>query len=182
MMKKWVKDIFLPNAAKNSVLLLDSWPGFNDAKEMPEIKKKKIDILTIPPKTTGKIQPLDVGFNRYFKLILRTLEDKIRRMHPEFKLSQRSNIGRLLNQVIEQISAPRYNSLIQHAFIKPGYFDREYKKYETPDSYCFNFAKIGARCELKNCKELSFIRCSWCEKHICFHHFLMSLHCCRKNN
>jgi hypothetical protein len=181
IMKKWMKEDFLPVADSNSILLLDSWSGFNEAKVLPDVQAKHISILTIPPKCTGKIQPCDVGFNRYFKAIYRTMQDKIRRLHPEFKIAQRTNIGRLLNQTVEQISAPRYASLIEHAFIKSGYFNHEYEEYQTPDHYCFDFKKVGARCQMRNCGKLAFIRCSWCEKFLCFDHFLIRLHCCRKH-
>jgi hypothetical protein len=180
MMKKWMIQQFLPAAEKNSVLLLDSWSGFNEAKLLPEVKSKHIDVLTIPPKTTGMIQPCDVGFNRYFKGIYRSMEDKIRRFHPDFGLSKRANIGLLLNQTIEQFRAPRYSSLIAHAFIKSGYFSHEYDEFETPDSYCFNFKKLGARCGTRNCVKLAFIRCSWCEKFLCFDCLLIKRHNCSK--
>lgn len=180
LMKIWMKEIFLPIAESNSVLLVDSWSGFNESKKLPEVKSKHISILTIPPKTTSVIQPCDVGFNRYFKSLHRTMEDKIRRMHPDFVVSKRTNIGRLLNQVVEQISAPRFSSLIQHSFIKPGYFCNRYEEYQTPDKYCFDFKKLGGQCEVQGCGMLAFIRCSWCEKLICFNDFILKLHCCRE--
>uniref|UniRef100_A0AC34GLV6 DDE-1 domain-containing protein n=1 Tax=Panagrolaimus sp. ES5 TaxID=591445 RepID=A0AC34GLV6_9BILA len=119
-MKTWMKDSFLPAVPQRSILLLDSWSGFNQAKEIPEVKQKKVNIITIPKKTTGKIQPLDVGHNRYTKALYRTMSDKLRRIRPDFILSKRKNIGRLLNQTFEQLAAPRFESLIKHAFIKAG--------------------------------------------------------------
>uniref|UniRef100_A0A914PGT8 HTH CENPB-type domain-containing protein n=1 Tax=Panagrolaimus davidi TaxID=227884 RepID=A0A914PGT8_9BILA len=142
LMKTWMKEIFLPAVPIKSILLLDSWSGFNQAKEIAEVKEKKLNVITIPKKTTGKVQPLDVGHNRYTKAFYRTMTDKLRRIRPNFILSQRKNIGRLLNQTMEQMAAPRFKSLIQHSFIKSGYFNHEYEEYKTPDDYCFNFSKM----------------------------------------
>jgi hypothetical protein len=41
LMKTWMKEIFLPAVPINSILLLDSWSGFNQAKEIAEVKKKE---------------------------------------------------------------------------------------------------------------------------------------------
>jgi hypothetical protein len=182
IMVDWMKEDFLKMAPRRSILLLDSWSGFNQAKEIQEVKSKEINIITIPPKTTGIVQPCDVGFFRYVKAFLRTMEDKIRRMFPDFKISTRAHIACLLNQTIEQFCAPRYSSLIQHAFIKPGYVNKEYEEYSTPDHYCFNFSKVGARCGATDCGKLAFIRCSWCEKYLCFNHFIVKMHSCQNNN
>jgi hypothetical protein len=111
------------------------------------------------------------------------MTDKLRRIRPNFILSQRKNIGRLLNQTMEQMAAPRFKSLIQHSFIKSGYFNHKYEEYKTPDDYCFNFSKVGARCETnEKCDKFAFIRCAWCEKLLCVDDFLMQLHSCRNNN
>uniref|UniRef100_A0AC35GHL9 DDE-1 domain-containing protein n=1 Tax=Panagrolaimus sp. PS1159 TaxID=55785 RepID=A0AC35GHL9_9BILA len=182
IMKNWMKEDFISTADKNSVLFLDSWSGFNEAKLIPEVKANMIHILTIPKKTTGKIQPCDIGFNRYFKSLYRTTEDKIRRLHPEFMLTKRSNVGLLLNQTVEQFCAPRYSSLIAHSFIKAGFFNHDYEEYQTPDDYCYHFKKVGARCDLKRCGKLAFIKCSWCEKFFCFDDYFVKIHCCRNNN
>lgn len=62
--QSWFTNVFVPTAETFSVLLLDSWTGHCPAslqELMP--KDKDVRILTIPKKTTGMIQPLDIyGF------------------------------------------------------------------------------------------------------------------------
>jgi len=56
---KWFAEIFLQNSGDNSILCLDSWTGQTE-KTFEKVKKgnKSYKILTIPPGSTGLIQPL----------------------------------------------------------------------------------------------------------------------------
>uniref|UniRef100_A0A914DE46 DDE-1 domain-containing protein n=1 Tax=Acrobeloides nanus TaxID=290746 RepID=A0A914DE46_9BILA len=64
---EWTTEVLLPNIPNNSLILLDSWGGFKKAMALPKIEEKGFRVEVIPPKTTWKIQPLDVFFNRQFK-------------------------------------------------------------------------------------------------------------------
>ena len=70
--------VLLPSISlsSRSLLLSDSLSGQNDVKG---IYKKIIGLyrLEIPPKTTPKIQPLDVFFNRQHKVILHRVYDRV---------------------------------------------------------------------------------------------------------
>ncbi|TKR77229.1 hypothetical protein L596_018241 [Steinernema carpocapsae] len=79
-----------------AILLVDSWPGYKMAQEEfggPE----KIDFLTIPPRTTGQLQPLDVFFNRQLKAFHRQLTELLCRLKPEFVVAVRKNLASMLN-------------------------------------------------------------------------------------
>ncbi|KYN12147.1 hypothetical protein ALC57_15691 [Trachymyrmex cornetzi] len=58
---KWFAEVFLPIAGENSVLLLDSWTGQTKSKfDNIDTGNRNVNIITIPPGTTGLIQSLDV--------------------------------------------------------------------------------------------------------------------------
>uniref|UniRef100_A0A915EMF6 HTH CENPB-type domain-containing protein n=1 Tax=Ditylenchus dipsaci TaxID=166011 RepID=A0A915EMF6_9BILA len=108
--KSWFEDVLLPLADaqsnQKSVLLVDKWGGWNQALSLEETVEK-LDIHIIPPGATGRIQPLDVFFNRQFKQFYRILSDLIRRRYDGFILSTRKNLATLLSVIFHQFCAPR---------------------------------------------------------------------------
>lgn len=76
----YFKNVFSKYVTDDSALLLDSWPTYRDTSILDECKQRtghSIEVLTIPPKTTGMIQPLDVYGFRPWKNLHRTISDKI---------------------------------------------------------------------------------------------------------
>lgn len=73
----WFEKIYFRKAQQSSVLVLDSWTGYNDRSaifdQLPSNKKCKI--VQVPSKCTKYKQALDVGFNRTFKTFLRHISD-----------------------------------------------------------------------------------------------------------
>lgn len=66
--KDWFQHVYLPNTSRKSVLLLDSWTGHKPEDLQQYIPQdKEVQILTIPKKTTGSIQSLDVFGFRIWK-------------------------------------------------------------------------------------------------------------------
>ena len=78
--ENWAKECLDDVVTTKIILFVDSWGGqrgrdlFAKNIESPEY----VRIETIPPKTTGLIQPLDVYFSRQYKLFTRKIEDAIR--------------------------------------------------------------------------------------------------------
>ncbi|TKR76205.1 hypothetical protein L596_017381 [Steinernema carpocapsae] len=90
--KTWIEEVFKPNEGSEAILLVDSWPGYKKAQEEfggPE----KIDFLTIPSRTTGQLQPLDVFFNRQLKAFHRRLTELLCRLKPESVVAVRKNLA-----------------------------------------------------------------------------------------
>lgn len=48
--KQWMEDVFLKNVEKNTVLIIDSWTGYKQMMQMPEIAAKKLKIVQPPKK------------------------------------------------------------------------------------------------------------------------------------
>jgi len=68
IMKRWFKEIVLPNVTPGSLFLLDDWSGFNQMVEEHTAMSGEIFFARIPPGTTGLIQPCDREYFRQFKV------------------------------------------------------------------------------------------------------------------
>ncbi|TKR94590.1 hypothetical protein L596_008855 [Steinernema carpocapsae] len=90
----WLEQVFLPNAQRSPTLIVDSWTGYNQAKN---VFREQVRFKTVPKKCTNLAQPLDIYFNRQFKAFYRRLSETVIREDEAFIVSQRANVGRLLN-------------------------------------------------------------------------------------
>lgn len=171
----WLRESFLPSAGENAVLIIDKWTGYNSAIELNEVKRSSLGVHRIPAGATGLIQVLDVNYNRQFKHFLRIVEEKILRHCPDFKISKRKNIAALISLIHKQFGAPRFRHYLQYGWYKAGYYQERPPAYETPVQYCLQNYQIGSKCE---CKKICFVRCAYCEKCLCFEHFVNTPHYC----
>ncbi len=73
MMKRWVDEVLQPYVATTPddvipVLLLDSYRCHIMGSIVNKITALGVEVIHIPGGCTGLVQPLDVGFNRPFKV------------------------------------------------------------------------------------------------------------------
>lgn len=169
--KQWMKEVFLPIAEKNSVLIIDSWTGYKQMIQMPEIAAQKLKIVQLPPKTTSRLQPADVYFNRPFKNFIRRICNKVRWMHYDFILAKRENILTILDMLYYQFKAPRFENLLKYAWFRAGYTKKHPDEFKTPVQFCLGF-KGYVKCEADLCPNLCFLKCAYCQRHYCFKHSL----------
>jgi hypothetical protein len=68
-LKRFFQDSFFPYACQKSVLVVDSWSVYNDNTILESVgpDEKLLEMLTEPPGTTGRLQPLDKKFFRQWK-------------------------------------------------------------------------------------------------------------------
>lgn len=177
---KWLRKHFLPlvpNKGK-SLLILDEWSGYKGPLKSKEVTQAEdLLIRTIPAGATGRIQPLDIEFNRQFKVFLRLLCSKIRHYNPTFIISVRKNMATLLSLIHHQFTAPRFKDYIRYSWFKCGYYSNRPDKFMTPPQYCLQKYPANSRCD---CNEICFVRCAFCEKFLCFKHFVEDYHLCNK--
>ncbi|CAF3988058.1 unnamed protein product [Rotaria sp. Silwood1] len=77
LVKYWRDEVFEPIIQnKNYLLISDCWGEQGDDEIYEQLTNSKR--LEIPKKTTSMIQPLDVYFNRQYKVIARKIYDHIR--------------------------------------------------------------------------------------------------------
>jgi len=178
--QSWFTNVFVPVTGSFSVLLLDSWSGHCPAslQEFIPKKDKDIRILTIPKKTTGMIQPLDVYGFRLWKNFVRTFSDRVMLLNYDINLHLRNNIIKLQSLTHIQLSSPRFHNLFKYAWYKSGYIEERPPQFETPVDFCFNGKDIQEipRCSI--CGAPAVIRCSWCKQYFCMQHFFEEYHNC----
>ncbi|GAU89107.1 hypothetical protein RvY_01698 [Ramazzottius varieornatus] len=76
---EWCEKVFFPQMDGYCLFLVDSWPTFADQKAVEEVKPEELEyeMITIPPKVTGQIQPLDVLRFRMYKGYFRKVSNWI---------------------------------------------------------------------------------------------------------
>lgn len=77
---EWFEKVYLPNAPKESVLLLDAWNGYGNQDHVNELANKlnsQCTLYKIPGGGTEYIQPLDCGFNRTWNQFDRYFYDRV---------------------------------------------------------------------------------------------------------
>lgn len=174
---RWFKELLLPKTEAGSVLILDSWGGFDKAMADPLVTQH-LKIEVIPPKATKYIQPLDLYFNRPLKQLIRVICDKVRMgYNQEFTIGVRENLGKLVSLVLYQVTAERFRDMIRYAWFRGGYTDQRPPAFVTPASVCTNFPP-AARCSVANCIERGFLKCAHCENVLCISHILINQHRC----
>jgi DDE superfamily endonuclease len=102
--KIWVDTVLSPLLTSKSILLLDSWRGQKDEELYESISKKDCSILTIPEKTTGYCQPLDVYGFRQWKAIIRKITSRMDLDESSVDLTCRANIIILQSLIHNQLS------------------------------------------------------------------------------
>jgi len=175
LVEYWRDNMFVPSITDSSrtLLLSDSWPGQGDAKGIYE-KIRDCKRMEIPPKTTAKIQPLDVFFNHEYKVIARRVYDRVILDDIDIKIAQRNNINRLHSLIHNQISARIYKPIIRYAWFKSGYLHNHPGQFQTVTDVCFKLSQ--PHCDISSCDSFSFIRCSYCRKILCVNHFFIEYH------
>ena len=175
LVEYWRDNMFVPSITDSprTLLLSDSWPGQGDAQGIYE-KIRNCKRMEIPPKTTAKIQPLDVFSNHEYKGIARRVYDRVILDDIDIQMAQRNNIMRLHSLNHNQISAPIYKPIIRYAWFKSGHLHNHPGQFQTVTDVCFKLSQ--PHCDISSCDSFSFIRCSYCRKILCVNHFFIEYH------
>ena len=128
VMLRWVDEVIKPYVATAPddvipVLLLDSYRCHIMASVVNKITDLGVEVIHIPGGCTGLVQPLDVGYNRPFKV-------RIRRKWQEWMMETVEQIGVVKAPHWEDVSAwiaesywdlDRKTKTIKNAWLKNGY-------------------------------------------------------------
>lgn len=174
LVEYWRDKCLIPSLHSHRTLLLsDSWTGQKDGKGIYE-PVKECKRLEIPWKTTSQIQPLDVFFNRQWKVIVRKVYQRVLLDEIDIHLAQRNNIIRLQSLIHNQLSSTIFTPMIRYAWFKSGYTDTDPRPFQTVTEVCFKFNQ--AHCDTPSCDQFPFIRCSYCNKILCLQDFFINYH------
>ena len=58
-----------------------------------------------------------------------------------------------------------------------GYVDIRSQEFENPVNFCFTDLQFDI-VHCCDCDEVVALKCSWCKKHLCLHHFFEEYHYC----
>ncbi|MDI9313009.1 MAG: hypothetical protein QM535_22555 [Limnohabitans sp.] len=109
-LKSFFENVYFPSSPQQSLLLVDSWTVYKDRELIDSVKpeNKSLDIMMIPPKTTGYCQPLDKFFFRPYKVFYRRITDKILILDLNIPIRNRNEIIKIHSLIHNQFSSPRY--------------------------------------------------------------------------
>jgi len=116
------------------------------------------------------IQLFDVYGFRIWKNFVRTFSG--RALNYDIYLHLRNNIIKLQ-------SLTHIHKLFKYVWFKSGYIEKWPSQFENLVDFCFSRKDIQeiSRCFIYNTPTI--IRCSWCKKYFCMHHFFEEYHDCK---
>lgn len=158
------------------LLISDSWSGQRGERYSNFLRKSNVESLAIPPRATGDLQLLDVGFNRQWKILIKRVTERAR-LDMIDRIIDRKGVINLQSLMFNQLSAPVYRDLIKYAWHSADRsFNRsELHRFPPLNVNAVKFASTGRhhQCGVHGCKNTGFIRCAHCGRHLCLHHFLI---------
>ena len=175
LVKKWSSECLSPHITSKTLLLIDSWSaqGEDVLKEsLSEEQEENLDVIKIPPGTTGECQPLDVYFFRQYKLFVRTIYDMLALQNVN-DCRDRLSILNMHSLVHNQLTASIFQPMLKYAWFKSGYKVPNPGKFKNMKQVCFeNFIRFTCEECIEGEKSTVSVRCAHCKKHLCLPHFL----------
>lgn len=93
---------------------------------------KKVNIFTMPKKTTSIVQPLEVYGFAIGKNLVRAFSDEVLLTGQDLTLHQRNNIILLQYLTYKQLSSPKFFDLFKYTWCKIGFIEDRSPKFENP--------------------------------------------------
>lgn len=163
-------------ARPDILLLTDAWGGHSSVRFDDTLSGHKIKRLPIPPSTTNKLQPLDVGFFRQYKKLWKRIIECALHQRIARDVISRAGIINMHSLLWNQFDSPKYRDMLVYSWhnTDPGFRLDELEHGHPPAMVQDINLSLGrkTRCSVANCTSRAFIRCSHCERLLCLHHFL----------
>lgn len=171
----WLNNCLKP-VVKNDefMLILDSWSTQTNTEMYDNLFGSKYHLKIIPPHTTSIAQPLDVGFNYWWKFIARRIADRVVLDEIDINMGIRDNIIKEQSLIHNQLCSPKFNDLIKYAFFKSGLTQDHPGSFLDIREVCF--PSDIQDCSVTDCENCFLIQCSHCEANLCFKHFFIDYH------
>lgn len=158
------------------LLLVDSWGGHSSESLAEELYDRGIFVLRIPPRTTARLQPLDVQVFRQYKIFVKRVKEAASYEGMDRELSDRYGIMRMHSVIWNQLQAPVYRDMLLYAWRHTDVdFQRDEMERGRPPSMVLELQFDNVRrhaCEVSGCEARAFIKCAHCGQHLCLRHFL----------
>lgn len=186
LMNKWFNGTFKkavdrvkchhPELGDEAVLVLaDSWGGHSSRDQKDLLHSMGAKMLQIPRKTTDKLQPLGINFNRQLKIFYNRVIEEAFYEDLMANVASREGILNLQSLIHDQLTSKKYNDMIRYAWhsTDPSFNNSELANHPPPmvNAIQFDFDQ-SAKCSISGCTNHAFTRCSHCGKFLCLNHFL----------
>ena len=135
---------------------------------------KHLRLEIFPKKTIAMIQPLDITFNRQYKHVVRTIYDHVRLYDIDCNLPRRNNVIKLTSLCYSQLCSKKFIPMHRYSWFQGGYLEKNPGSYQNVEEFCFRFQDYS--CHENQCNGIPLIRCSFCEKVLCFYYFFLWYH------
>lgn len=179
-MLEWFEHVFFPNVSDDCLLIVDSWTPYRDRQAIANVTppSKNLEMKTVPPGTTGLVQPLDRFFFRMWKMFCRKISDRVLLDQLQIEVYQRDSLLKLQSLVHNQFSAPRFRDCIRFAWYHSHLLSERPPAFQTPVQFCFPQDLADACTALGEgvCDQQAFICCAHCSVPLCFSHFFLLFH------
>lgn len=157
------------------LILADSSSGHSKRDQVDDLRSMGVQILRIPPKTTDRLQPLDVNYNRQLKIFYNRIIEEAFYQDMMSNVTSREGILNIQSLIHNQFTSPLYNDMIRFAWRNTdASFNRSELSNYPPrmvNSIQFDFDDT-AKCSANGCEKHAFVRCAHCGKLYCLNHFL----------
>ena len=133
-------------------------------------------VLRIPKHTTGHLQPLDVVWNRQLKIFVKRVAQQACHQNETRVITSRGGILNLYSLIWNQMGSHAYRdtNLYGWRHTDPDFrYDEMTSTAQPPNVHAIQFHGVsGHTYQHSNCTAPAFIRCSYCHRMLCLHHFL----------
>lgn len=158
-----------------ALLLADSWSGQSSSRMKQVFREWFLKPLTVPPATTGEIQPLDVGFFLQLKRFIRRLTEEALIADRVGEITSREGIINMMSLIYNQLQSSAYYDLWRYAWrhTDPSFSEDELANNPPANVNSIQFGfNADEACSVENCTEHVVMRCSHCGRTLCLTHFL----------
>lgn len=176
--QQFLRSVMLPYVEKNEFLLIiDSWRGQTDSALFDDIFHDDNGAVTatikiIPPKCTPVCQPCDVYFYRQVKMFIKRLQNAPALLKENREISSREDAIKIHSILLHQLTSPKCRPMLKYAWFASK-LTTEREIFLNLNELCFPISVLKKPC---NCKEVGFIKCTWCDKVYCFNCFYDNYH------
>lgn len=157
------------------LLLSDSWSGQTNMILRDQLRTTGVKNLTVPPHTTGDVQPLDVGFFLQLKKFIRRITEEAVVEDVIGEITSREGIINLMSLIYNQLQSPAYYDLWRFAWrnTDPSFSEDELTNVPPANVNSVQFGYDPYEmCSVENCTEEVVLRCSHCGRSLCLRHFI----------
>ncbi len=179
LVNQWSSTLALPIPESSDkidiLLLLDSYTAHWNSNFDNSYNRNKINIhrRKIPEKCTAEAQPCDSYFIHDLKLFIKRFTERVMLDELDIDIKNRLIIIKLFSLLWDQLNSIKFKNMVKYSWYSSGYLDHKIN-FENMREVCFKSDSID--CDVNECDECFFIKCSHCEKNLCIEHFFNQYH------